>query len=61
MQGTLILIIGKNAKTGLRVNRRLQVLGYSRLLSELLTVIFDGRHSSPISSAGERSGMRKQT
>ena len=61
MQDTPILIIGKNAKTGLRVNRRLQVLGYSRLLSELFTMVFDGRHSSPISSAGERSGMQKQT
>ena len=42
MQDSPILIIGKNAKTGLRVNRRLQALGYTtRAISRSTSPAFD--------------------
>ena len=42
MQQSPILIIGKNAKTGARVNQRLQALGYStRAVSRSTTPAFD--------------------
>ena len=47
-----ILIIGKNGKTGARVNRRLQTLGYTtRAVSRSTTPSFDWEDSSTWSSA----------
>lgn len=45
MQYSPILIIGKNAKTGLRVDQRLQALGYStRAVSRSTSPTFDWQH-----------------
>lgn len=47
MQDSPILIIGKNAKTGLRVNHQLQALGYAtRAVSRSTTPAFDWQDQS---------------
>ena len=52
MQNSPILIIGKNAKTGLRVDRRLQALGYAtRAVSRSTSPVFDWQDQSTWLSA----------
>jgi uncharacterized protein YbjT (DUF2867 family) len=52
MQHSPILIVGKNAKTGLRVDQRLQALGYpTRAVSRSSTPVFDWEDPSTWRSA----------
>ncbi len=58
MKNSPILIIGKNGKTGMRVNQRLQALGYeTRAVSRSTTPSFDWEDSTTWASAikGARS------
>ena len=52
MKNSPILIIGKNGKTGARVNQRLQTLGYlTRAVSRSTTPQFDWENSATWASA----------
>jgi uncharacterized protein YbjT (DUF2867 family) len=58
MKNKPILIIGKNGKTGVRVNQRLQTLGYStRAVSRSTSPTFDWENSATWRSAIEGTSM----